>query len=45
LGFEAAKAGFRVNFANAPILVERLAKAEKEKKLEDKIEGYQSFSF
>src|SRR5512136_2296495 len=33
LGIEAAKAGFKAYFANASILVERLAKAEKEKKL------------
>jgi len=31
LGIASAKAGFRVNFVNASILVERLAKAEKEK--------------
>ena len=43
LGIEAAKAGFRVNFINASILVERLAKAEKEKKLEDKIRGLSKF--
>ena len=43
LGIEAAKAGFRVNFANASILVERLARAEKEKKLEDKIRGLSKF--
>jgi len=43
LGIEAAKAGFRVNFVNAPILVERLAKAEKEKKSEDKIRGLSKF--
>ena len=43
LGIEAAKAGFRVNFANASILVERLARAEKEKKLEDRIRGLSKF--
>jgi DNA replication protein DnaC len=43
LGIEAAKAGFRVNFTNASILVERLSKAEKEKKLEDKIRGQSKF--
>lgn len=43
LGIEAAKAGFRVNFINASILVERLAKAEKEKKLDDKIRGLSKF--
>jgi DNA replication protein DnaC len=43
LGIEAAKAGFRVNFTNASILVERLAKAEKENKLEDKIRGLSKF--
>jgi DNA replication protein DnaC len=43
LGIEAAKAGFRVNFTNASILVERLSKAEKEKKLEDKIRGLSKF--
>lgn len=43
LGIEAAKAGFRVNFTNASILVERLSKAEKEKKLEHKIRGLSKF--
>jgi DNA replication protein DnaC len=43
LGIEAAKAVFWVNFANASILVERLARAEKEKKLEDKIRGLSKF--
>jgi DNA replication protein DnaC len=43
LGIEATKAGFRVNFTNASILVERLSKAEKEKKLEDKIRGLSKF--
>ncbi len=43
LGIEAARAGFRVNFVNASILVERLAKAEKEKKLDDKIRGLSKF--
>jgi DNA replication protein DnaC len=43
LGIEAAKAGFRVNFTNASILVERLSKAEKEKKLEDKIRRLSKF--
>jgi DNA replication protein DnaC len=43
LGIEAAKAGFRVNFANASILVERLARAEKERNLEDKIRGLSKF--
>lgn len=43
LGIEAAKAGFRVNFINASILVERLAKAEKEKKLEEKIRKLSKF--
>jgi len=43
LGIEAAKAGFRVNFANASVLVERLTRAEKENKLEDKIRGLSKF--
>jgi len=43
LGIEAAKAGFKVNFVNASILIERLAKAEKEKKLEGKIRGLSKF--
>jgi DNA replication protein DnaC len=43
LGIEAAEAGFKVNFSNASVLVERLAKAEKEKKLEDKIRGLSKF--
>ncbi|VVB72996.1 Chromosomal replication initiator protein DnaA [uncultured archaeon] len=43
LGIEAARAGFRVNFVNASILIERLARAEKEKKLEDKIRGLSKF--
>jgi DNA replication protein DnaC len=33
LGIEATKAGFRVNFTNASILVEHLSKAEKEKEI------------
>jgi len=40
LGIEAANAGFRVNFV---MLVERLADAEKEKKLEDKIRRLSKF--
>lgn len=44
LGIEAVKAGFRVNFANASVLVERLAKAEKEKKLEEKIRKLSKFN-
>jgi len=43
LGIEAAIAGFRVNFANASTLVERLAKAEKEKKLEVMIRRLSKF--
>jgi len=43
LGIEAVKAGFKVNFANASILVERLAKAEKEEKLEEKIRKLSKF--
>ncbi len=39
LGIEAAEAVFKVNFSNESVLVERFAKAEKEKKLEDKIRG------
>jgi DNA replication protein DnaC len=43
LGIEAVKAGFRVNFANAFILVERLIKAEKENKLEERIRKLSKF--
>jgi DNA replication protein DnaC len=43
LGIEAAIAGFRVNFANASPLVERLAKAEKDKKLEVMIRRLSKF--
>ncbi|HRU78719.1 MAG TPA: IS21-like element helper ATPase IstB, partial [Rectinema sp.] len=43
LGIEAAKAGFRVNFINASILAERLAKAEMLKRLEEKIRGLSKF--
>jgi DNA replication protein DnaC len=43
LGIEAVKAGFRVNFANASILVERLIKAEKENKLEERIRKLSKF--
>ncbi|VVB62411.1 IstB-like ATP binding protein [uncultured archaeon] len=43
LGIEAINAGFRVNFANVSILVERLSKAEKERKLEDKIRGLSKY--
>jgi len=43
LGIEAAKAGFRVNFINASILAERLAEAEKLKRLEEKIRGLSKF--
>jgi DNA replication protein DnaC len=43
LGIEAVKAGFRVNFANASILVERLTKAEKENKLEERIRKLSKF--
>jgi DNA replication protein DnaC len=34
LGIEAVRAGFRVQFANASALIERLAKADREKRLE-----------
>jgi DNA replication protein DnaC len=43
LGIEAAKAGFRANFANASILIGRLAKAERENRLEDKIRRLSKF--
>jgi DNA replication protein DnaC len=43
LGIEAVKAGFRVNFANASIMVERLVKAEKENKLEERIRKLSKF--
>jgi len=43
LGIEAAKAGFRVNFANASVLVERLTKAENENRLEETIRSLSKF--
>lgn len=43
LGMEAANAGFKVNFANASTLVERLVKADGENKLDEKIRGLAKF--
>lgn len=43
LGMAAAEAGFGVHFANASTLVERLAKADRGKKLEEKIRGLAKF--
>ena len=43
LGIAAAEAGFKVYFANASTLVERLTKADGEKKLEEKIRGLAKF--
>jgi DNA replication protein DnaC len=42
-GIEAVIAGFRVQFANASALVERLVKADKEKKLEEMIRDLSKF--
>lgn len=43
LGIAAAEAGFRVHFVNASTLVERLAKADKDKKLDENIRGLAKF--
>ena len=43
LGIEAVKAGFRVQFANASALIERLAKADREKRLEEMIRELSRF--
>lgn len=43
LGIEAVKAGFRVQFINASVLVERLVKANLEKKLEEQIRELSRF--
>jgi DNA replication protein DnaC len=43
LGIEAVKAGFRVHFANASSMVEKLEKADKEKRLEEKIRNLSKF--
>ncbi|VVB64824.1 Chromosomal replication initiator protein DnaA [uncultured archaeon] len=43
LGMDAAIAGFKVHFVNASTLVERLAKADAEKRLEEKIKGLSRF--
>jgi DNA replication protein DnaC len=43
LGIEAAASGFKVRFANASTLVERLAKADGENNLEEKIRGLSKF--
>jgi hypothetical protein len=44
LGIEAVRAGFRVQFANASALIERLAKADREKRFEEVIESFLGFS-
>jgi len=43
LGYEAVKHGFRVYFANASNLIERLVKAKHENKLEERIKGLTKF--
>ena len=43
LGMEAIKAGFKVQFANASYLVEKLEKADKENKLEEKLRSLSKF--
>jgi len=43
LGYEAVKHGFRVYFANASNLIERLVKAKYENKLEERIKGLTKF--
>jgi DNA replication protein DnaC len=43
LGIKAVSAGFRVHFANSSVLVERLAKADKEKRLEEMIRELSRF--
>ena len=43
LGIESIKSGFRVNFVNASNLVEKLSKAEKEKRLEEMIRKLSKF--
>jgi len=43
LGIEAVSAGFRVQFANASALIERLAKADREKRLEEMIRELSRF--
>lgn len=43
LGIEAIKAGFKVQFANASYLVEKLEKADRERKLDEKIRSLMKF--
>jgi DNA replication protein DnaC len=43
LGIEAVRAGFRVQFANASVLIEQLAKADRERRLEEKIRELSRF--
>ena len=43
LGIEAVRAGFRVQFANASALIERLSKADREKRLEEMIRELSRF--
>jgi DNA replication protein DnaC len=43
LGIKAVRAGFRVQFMNASVLVERLVKADRDKKLEEKIRELSRF--
>lgn len=43
LGHEAVKQGFRVSFANASSLIERLMKANRENKLEERIKALTKF--
>lgn len=44
LGIDAIKAGFRVQFANASYLVEKLEKADKENRLEEKLRNLSKFN-
>lgn len=44
LGVEAIKAGFKVQFANASSMVEKLKKADKENKLEEKLRNLSRFN-
>jgi DNA replication protein DnaC len=43
LGLEAVRSGFRVHFANAATLIERLVNADRQDKLEQKIKGLSKF--
>jgi DNA replication protein DnaC len=45
LGFEAVRKGFQMQYANASTLIERLVKANRENKLEQRIEALTKFRF